>query len=365
MVTGISGKYVYNRVGAVLLPAENRVEQTYPVALQRLRARLRKSPLGDSIRALSIDVFRNLRQVEFRLCLNRFEINGEYRREAIARHLGARFVSDDAYRGEVMECFRKSLGLGENAAAAQISNYDMAGAAAIGEAERACRPGPGLDTLLRQSTQFWREISAYLNAVWKEPARMPRELKELAPYVFDDDGAGSSLLSEHLDIVSEIWLPSIRGDNKLSDATLFFGIPFEARADWIERMYLAVAVGYLDAASLPAVSGTDRAIRYALTAMTALHSSIKFREEKKVQTTPLTRGEVLIDAARKAARARHSNSPKAADKERIRKKWNEWQANKQLHKSKAAFARDALGSSVHLESTAVIEGWCREWEGRL
>ncbi|MFM0002737.1 hypothetical protein PQR57_17085 [Paraburkholderia dipogonis] len=62
------------------------------------------------------------------------------------------------------------------------------------------------------------------------------------------------------------------------------------------------------------------------------------------------------------ARARHAADIKQEEKRFVRQCWNDWQAQAERYKSKAAFARDMLSKCSHLESTAVIEGWCRDWE---
>lgn len=64
----------------------------------------------------------------------------------------------------------------------------------------------------------------------------------------------------------------------------------------------------------------------------------------------------------KGGSARHKNDPKSKDKDLVLMCWRDWKKNPNRYKSKAAFARDMLTRSQHLESNKVIEGWCRAWE---
>lgn len=59
---------------------------------------------------------------------------------------------------------------------------------------------------------------------------------------------------------------------------------------------------------------------------------------------------------------RHGGDPKQTDKTLVKECWVAWQANKMRYKGKASFARDMLQKCENLESTKVIEDWCREWE---
>jgi hypothetical protein len=69
--------------------------------------------------------------------------------------------------------------------------------------------------------------------------------------------------------------------------------------------------------------------------------------------------------SRKAAFARHAQSPQQAAKEVIRECWEAWQAKPRQYKSKAAFARAMLDKFPDtLKSNQVVERWAREWELR-
>jgi hypothetical protein len=72
----------------------------------------------------------------------------------------------------------------------------------------------------------------------------------------------------------------------------------------------------------------------------------------------LKRKELLILAARK----RHENDPKQAEKKFIYECWKAWQVKPEQYKSKAAFARAMLEKCEHLESSKKIEDWARDWE---
>ncbi|MFM0319755.1 hypothetical protein PQR36_33100 [Paraburkholderia nemoris] len=371
-----SRPYAYNRIGAVLLPAESRIEHTYPVGLHRVRAMLSKSPIPAALRHLCGEVFLELKSVEYRRYETWFKTDSEARRAAIDRHLGRKFVRNLEYRATKMTQLIAQLGERSGSPVPDVPVEHMASIAAIGEAERACRPGAGIDTLLRQSTQFWREVLTYLNAVRLGQAAMPVELQPVAHDVFDDDGTFSSSPCDHLNIIAAAWLPSIRAASDLTNEALSFGIPLACRADWMERMYFAAAVGYLDAASLAVRSEskkpihtsnvahawqTERAIQHTLRASEALRLGRKFRERTREAGASPSPKEVRSETARGAALIRHANSPKGQAKAFVFERWQAWQAGKENHKSNAAFARAMLGATDALDSSAVIEGWCRAW----
>ncbi|MES2102755.1 MAG: hypothetical protein V4634_01955 [Pseudomonadota bacterium] len=71
--------------------------------------------------------------------------------------------------------------------------------------------------------------------------------------------------------------------------------------------------------------------------------------------------------AQKGAAVKLENDPKQKEKAHVLECWKIWQAlkpkeQKIRYKSKAAFARDMLTKYENLDSAAVIERWCREWE---
>ena len=68
------------------------------------------------------------------------------------------------------------------------------------------------------------------------------------------------------------------------------------------------------------------------------------------------------DFQRELALKRHAHDPKQAEKASVYASWLEWRERPHLHKGKAAFARAMLDMHQHLESTKVIEDWCRAWE---
>ncbi len=64
-----------------------------------------------------------------------------------------------------------------------------------------------------------------------------------------------------------------------------------------------------------------------------------------------------------AANQKWAKSPKTQAKVSVKEYWIKWKKNKSLYKSKSAFANDMLNKFEGiLESTKVIEGWCRKWE---
>jgi hypothetical protein len=54
--------------------------------------------------------------------------------------------------------------------------------------------------------------------------------------------------------------------------------------------------------------------------------------------------------------------PKQAAKSRVKVLWDDWQAGRALHKSKAAWARYAQTQNPCLESVKVIENWATGWQ---
>ncbi|MFY9261861.1 MAG: hypothetical protein WAO71_15320 [Gallionella sp.] len=64
----------------------------------------------------------------------------------------------------------------------------------------------------------------------------------------------------------------------------------------------------------------------------------------------------------RGAMAKLANDPRQTEKSIVFEWWQDWQKNPKKYKGKAAFARDMLANSVHLQNTKTIEDWCREWE---
>ena len=65
---------------------------------------------------------------------------------------------------------------------------------------------------------------------------------------------------------------------------------------------------------------------------------------------------------KKGAEARLLTDPKQTEKEQVKECWKAWRLNPNRYKGKATFARDMLTKFENLESTQVIERWCRKWE---
>lgn len=63
-----------------------------------------------------------------------------------------------------------------------------------------------------------------------------------------------------------------------------------------------------------------------------------------------------------AAIQRWEVDPKSKDKSFVKDCWLEWKANPKRYKSKASFARDMVDKVESLDSTKVIEDWCRKWD---
>lgn len=66
--------------------------------------------------------------------------------------------------------------------------------------------------------------------------------------------------------------------------------------------------------------------------------------------------------AEPAIEAKLAKDPRQAEKMLIKECWREWRKSPVRYRGKAAFARDMISKCEHLESTKVIEDWCREWE---
>ncbi|MBC7501454.1 MAG: hypothetical protein H7315_13290 [Herminiimonas sp.] len=67
--------------------------------------------------------------------------------------------------------------------------------------------------------------------------------------------------------------------------------------------------------------------------------------------------------ALKGATNRHAVDPKQRDKKFVFECWTDWQVKPEQYKGKADFARSMVDKCEHLESTKVIEDWCRAWAG--
>lgn len=353
--------YVYNRIGAILLPTEKHIESRYhPRGMQRMRARLTRSRLYTEIRSLCIEVFAEVRAVEHSLCSLWFERDEAYRNATLHRHFGKRFMVDAAYRAEVFARLYPGMPPSDVQDIAIKIPDNLTGLAAHLEAERACAPGPGLDTLLKQAAQFRREVIEFLNCVRLEQTPMPAELAMRAPDVLDDDGTFSALFCDHLSIIADAWLRRPITD-ELSVPTLSFGIPRFMHRHWIRRMYLAEAVSHLEASTLRPAHASNLSVRDVLNAVKALNLSRQHKEAPNGTMSSVSVAEALSENGRRAAIARHNSSPKAREKEAAFRHWLAWQAGSVRYKSVAEFARKVLDESEHLESSAVIEGWCRAW----
>ncbi|WP_284337669.1 hypothetical protein [Comamonas sp. NoAH] len=69
--------------------------------------------------------------------------------------------------------------------------------------------------------------------------------------------------------------------------------------------------------------------------------------------------------AQAGASEKLAKDPKQSAKQQVRECWDIWKSNPERYKSKSAFARDMLGKYEQLESSEVIQRWCREWDLEL
>lgn len=69
--------------------------------------------------------------------------------------------------------------------------------------------------------------------------------------------------------------------------------------------------------------------------------------------------------ARLGARRKLERDPKQFAKQQVRECWDIWKAEPSRYKSKSAFAKDMLSKYEQLESSEVIQRWCREWDAEL
>ena len=80
----------------------------------------------------------------------------------------------------------------------------------------------------------------------------------------------------------------------------------------------------------------------------------------------LAKAEQKTTQARAAAIAKRANNPKDLAKEKekqfIFECWQAWQETPSQYKNQAKFAIAMLDKCEYLESSNVIEGWCREWK---
>lgn len=69
--------------------------------------------------------------------------------------------------------------------------------------------------------------------------------------------------------------------------------------------------------------------------------------------------------ARINAMKRHEKDPKQLAKQQVRECWEAWKTKPTRYKGKSAFARDMLSKFDDLESSEVIQRWCRDWDAEL
>ncbi|MFK3738495.1 hypothetical protein [Massilia sp. TN1-12] len=92
-----------------------------------------------------------------------------------------------------------------------------------------------------------------------------------------------------------------------------------------------------------------------------------FESSESHRLSDLIKGDVshkdfLSEMAVRAAKKRHAQDPKQAERRFVFECWCNWRQKPEVYKSKAAFARDMLSKCENLESQKVIEDWCRLWE---
>lgn len=73
----------------------------------------------------------------------------------------------------------------------------------------------------------------------------------------------------------------------------------------------------------------------------------------------------VIALASAGGQAKKAKDPKQIAKQQVRECWDIWKSDPSRYKSKSAFSRDMLGKYEQLESSEVIQRWCREWESEL
>lgn len=76
----------------------------------------------------------------------------------------------------------------------------------------------------------------------------------------------------------------------------------------------------------------------------------------------MMKGDAKRELAKSGAKSRWEKDPKTIAKQQAKECWDLWQANPKNYKSIAAFSRDMLSKFEILESSEVIQRWCREWQ---
>ncbi|MEJ5030767.1 hypothetical protein [Comamonas sp. MYb69] len=69
--------------------------------------------------------------------------------------------------------------------------------------------------------------------------------------------------------------------------------------------------------------------------------------------------------AQAGASGKLAKDPKQLAKQQVRECWDIWRGEPSRYKSKSAFAKDMLSKYEQLESSEVIQRWCREWDSEL
>jgi hypothetical protein len=95
------------------------------------------------------------------------------------------------------------------------------------------------------------------------------------------------------------------------------------------------------------------------TQMTKLSAELHQRQELEM------RRDIRKSLAQAAARQRVATDPKQVAKQQVRECWDIWKGEPSRYKSKSAFAKDMLSKFEQLESSEVIQRWCREWDSEL
>lgn len=146
-------------------------------------------------------------------------------------------------------------------------------------------------------------------------------------------------------------------------------------AEWLNRLSNPQEIALLALATAEAFIEAGKqleAICNGLEALEAHNESERdellrqFESLLKLSVAKTWRKALSANARRGAMKVLSNNSKQAAKqaaKRRVHKLWEEWRAGDHQFKGKAAFARFALSKEKELESSKVIEGWVRDWDG--
>lgn len=210
-----------------------------------------------------------------------------------------------------------------------------------------------IQRLLRQAAdfrdRFWNVMNRATCSV-TELGHPPRSAMAIVrPYM----GLCHEDFDAHIKALRHLWFGPI-GEVRV-EADWYFDIPDHERRRFLAGQYAVAALLYVDAAQLAAIrhgKGVDT-VNYALRAASAMHRAIEFDS--------LSPDQLRAKMAREAAMKRHRTGPKAAARDAVYSRWENWTANRENHANNAQFALAMVNAFPEIENPQTVERWVRAW----